>query len=475
VRSTGSAIVPRKPFAWQTRTLLWVGFGGLLLLMGVLGLSAVSFLYQIEIRQEKIRQDFVERDRTLETLRADTFVSGTYIRDFLLDTNAAIAAKHRRQFLDAEQKIESSVSEYRGLLRPNEKETFERLRDELETYFNTVKPALTWSATERQAKGPSLVQEEVLPRRFMAVGLADRIQQMSEKELEIGSQEISGLFESYRAKLLALLMLTIAIGVALAGAVLWRLLKLENESEIRFRQVLNAREELKRLSAELVSAQEEERRRISRELHDEVGQVLAAVMLSLGNLKSSVKTGKVEEAARELQMLQDMTEQNARVVRNLSLLLRPAMLDDLGLIPALKWLAREVSRTTPLQVDVSAEGCPEDLPEEHRTCIYRVAQEAVRNACRHAGARHARIYVELSGRSIRTSVQDDGKGFTPAEEAGAGILGMHERVQRLGGTLKIDSEAGRGTLVSFVLPMPEEITRAHSRQSAQETSPFRTA
>jgi signal transduction histidine kinase len=294
---------------------------------------------------------------------------------------------------------------------------------------------------------------------MMAVGLADRIQRVSEKQLEISSRAVGDLFTSFRIKLVALLALTAAIGILLAGFTLWRLLRLENESSARFREALRAREELKELSAELVSAQEVERRRISRELHDEVGQVLSAMMLALGNLRSSLKDGDMEESMRQLQLLQDMTEQNARMVRNISLLLRPAMLDDLGLAAALKWLAREVSRNSGIQVDVAADDCPDDLPEEHRTCVYRVVQEAVRNASRHSGARHVRIYVERDGQGIRVSVQDDGKGFDPAREKGIGLLGMDERVIRLGGVLAVDSERGRGTIVSFELPLPDQVTR----------------
>src|SRR5207244_2159106 len=108
---------------------------------------------------------------------------------------------------------------------------------------------------------------------------------------------------------------------------------------------------------------------------------------------------------------------------------------------------------------VAADDCPDDLPEEHRTCVYRVVQEAVRNASRHSGARHVRIYVERDGQRLRVSVQDDGKGFDPAREKGVGVLGMEERVIRLGGLLAVDSERGRGTIVSFELPLPDQVTR----------------
>ena len=143
-----------------------------------------------------------------------------------------------------------------------------------------------------------------------------------------------------------------------------------------------------------MSAQESERRRISRELHDEVGQVLSAIMLGLGNLRSALRDGNADEALRQLQQVEDMTQRNASVVRNISLLLRPTMLDDLGLMPALRWLAREVSRTGSMAVDMMAEPFVDDLPDEHRTCVFRIVQEAVRNAARHSGAHQVRIYVE---------------------------------------------------------------------------------
>jgi signal transduction histidine kinase len=231
--------------------------------------------------------------------------------------------------------------------------------------------------------------------------------------------------------------------------------------------------EINRLSAELVSAQESERRRISRELHDEVGQVLSAIVLGLCNLRSALDDNNRAEAARQLQLVEDMTQRNVSVVRNISLLLRPTMLDDLGLIPALKWLAREVSRTGPMMVELTpgsfAEDLPlDDLPEEHRTCVFRIVQEALRNAQRHADAAHARISVRVAEGRLRIGVEDDGKGFRPAVDAGLGILGMRERVTRLGGSLDLKSEPGKGTLLSFELPIP-------SVARPQEIRPLRTA
>ena len=394
--------------------LLWGGFGGLLFLMAVVGVSALSFMYQIQKRQEKIRQDYVERDQTLEKIRSDIYISGTYVRDYLLDSTDEAAATHKAAFFEASSRIESRIGDYTRLVRPGERAVFDQFRREAGDYLATVSPALSWTPDERRIRGPAFIEREVLPRRMLAVDLTDRIHELTERQLEASSVEVGDLFSGFRIRLVLLLVFTLGIGLALAGSSLRRVLALERESELRFQEILGAQEELKRLSAELLSAQENERRRISRELHDEVGQVLSAIMLGLGNLRSAIGSDDREEALSQLQLVQDMTQRNASVVRNISLLLRPTMLDDLGLLPALKWLAREVSRTSAIQVDVMVEGLneiPENLPEEHRTCVYRVVQEAVHNASRHSGASHIRIYLQqtVEGRlrvSVRTMEED---------------------------------------------------------------------
>lgn len=462
----------------QTRIALFAGFGGLLVLLGVLGLSAISFLSQIKVREEKIRTDYVGRERVLQKLRSDIYTSGTYVRDFLLDTNDAFAAGHRDQFLETQRQLQNEAAEYRRLIGVGDLGPLEQFTTELAAYMEALAPVMTWNAAERHARAYAFMQDELLPRRMSALSLADNIQQISEKQLEQNGAAVSSMLSSFRAELLLLLVLAAVIGLALAGIALWRLLSLEHESQRRFAEVVGTREELKRLSTELVSAQESERRRISRELHDEVGQVLSAIMLGLGNLRSALRDNNSIEAFRQLQLVEDMTERNARVVRNISLLLRPTMLDDLGLIPALKWLAREVSRTGSMAVDVVAESFVDDIPEEHRTCVFRVVQEALRNSARHSGALQARVFVREENGFLRLSVQDDGKGFAPPLETGLGILGMQERVVSLAGTMTLDSRPGKGTALTFNLPLPPDhrsgkTISGHTR--LQEISPFRTA
>jgi signal transduction histidine kinase len=298
------------------------------------------------------------------------------------------------------------------------------------------------------------MQHEVLPRRMTMISLADQVSDVNEHQLEQGNTLLTQLFRQFRLRMILMLALTVGVGLVLAAGSMFRILQLEREAQLRFREIVDARRKLQDLSARLVDAQEQERRTISRELHDEVGQSLSALLLNAGNLAKALPAGAGDTLQDQLQSIRHQAEKTVAVVRNMSLLLRPSMLDDLGLAPALQWQAREVSRATGLRVNVGAEGVSDDLPEEHKTCVYRVVQEALHNCYRHAKAQSVRIHVKQEPTRLLLSIQDDGAGFQPRRDKGLGLLGMEERVKHLGGTFRIASEEGAGALLSVELPLP---------------------
>jgi len=156
----------------------------------------------------------------------------------------------------------------------------------------------------------------------------------------------------------------------------------------------------------------------------------------------------------QLEHMKSVTERCFQAVRNIALLLRPSMLDDLGLHAALDWLGREVSRNSQMEVTVESEDVPQDLPDAYKVCIYRLTQAALHNAVRHSNARNATVRVKHSKQGIRLRVADDGRGFDPVRMRGVGLRGMEERVKRLGGIFRIESQPGRGTTVTAELPPP---------------------
>ena len=204
-----------------------------------------------------------------------------------------------------------------------------------------------------------------------------------------------------------------------------------------------ARERLHALSRRLVEVQEEERRHLARELHDELGQLLTGVRLQL-------EAGSMPEA------LSLVGEAMAKV-RALSLELRPAVLDDLGLLPAVLWHLERYTAQTGVRVAFQHSGVDRRFPLELETAAYRVAQEALTNVARHAGVQAATLRLWAAGGALCAEVEDEGGGFEAEGAGGAyrtgGLRGMRERVELLGGSLAVDAAPGQGTRITAVLPL----------------------
>jgi signal transduction histidine kinase len=176
------------------------------------------------------------------------------------------------------------------------------------------------------------------------------------------------------------------------------------------------------------------------------------VLVELGRLDTRLVGGPAENRTL-IASAREVAQRAAEQVRDMALLLRPSLLDDLGLEPALKWHAREVNRRTGKKVKVVADASDDDLPDNVRTCVYRVVQEAVNNAARHAEASEIRVNIHCENGHVEAAISDDGVGFDPEKERGMGILGMQERINALGGTFRLQSREGGGTVVSLRLPV----------------------
>ena len=199
----------------------------------------------------------------------------------------------------------------------------------------------------------------------------------------------------------------------------------------------------------VVEAQELERKRLARELHDETGQALASILLGLKPLETAT-SGETRESVLALRELVVTTLQD---VRRLAVELRPSALDDLGLVPAIDRLARSFGESG-LQVDVLANIGGERLPESVETTLYRIVQEAVTNVAKHAEANRLSVTLTRKGSSVVVIVEDDGKGFDAAGPSdGLGLLGMRERLALVGGTLRIETAADSGTTIAAEVPV----------------------
>jgi two-component system, NarL family, sensor histidine kinase DegS len=204
-------------------------------------------------------------------------------------------------------------------------------------------------------------------------------------------------------------------------------------------------------------AQEEERKRISHELHDDTIQLLIALSRQLDALASA--KGVPDDVRQKLEDLWNQTDNIVKGVRRLSQDLRPAAIDRLGLLPAIRWLAEESEKYSGIKTRVNVIGKEHRLPEEAAIALFRIIQEALRNVSKHSGATRAGIIVEFHEKKTRITIADNGKGFTPPDQVGdlpkigkLGLAGMQERVQLLGGAISMQSEPGKGTTITVEMP-----------------------
>ncbi len=201
----------------------------------------------------------------------------------------------------------------------------------------------------------------------------------------------------------------------------------------------------------VVAAQELERRRLARELHDETGQALTSILLGLKGVEDAPSEAERQQAARELRELVVTTLQD---VRRLAVELRPKALDDFGLVPALERLVESFGEQTGIVVELEAQ-LGERLSPEAETALYRIVQEALTNVVKHARARHVSILLVRREKSVSAVIEDDGLGFDPAtiREEGLGLLGMRERLELVDGRFDVESQPGAGTTIVAEVPL----------------------
>jgi signal transduction histidine kinase len=310
-------------------------------------------------------------------------------------------------------------------------------------------------ADERKQRGHGFVYDELIPRKTELLRLASTVAELNGQELRSENQALTAQFEKLQTRLGRTIALTLFAGMLLSLAAGYYILRLEQHGRGRYLALAKSRQELERLSRRLVDAQEAERRSISRELHDEVGQTLGALLVDIGHL-SNLLPAEDRITQEQIGRIKKAAETAVKSIRDIALLLRPPMLDDLGLVPALEWQARETSRRGEMEVEVHAEELKGDLPDEVKVGIYRLVQEALQNAATHAHAKNATVVLKRERNSVVVEIIDDGKGFQPERTRGMGILGMEERVRQLGGVLAIRSTPGKGTAVHAELPIDDK-------------------
>jgi signal transduction histidine kinase len=221
-------------------------------------------------------------------------------------------------------------------------------------------------------------------------------------------------------------------------------------------EVEDLNRQLQRLTRSAVTAQEEERRRISLELHDDTAQLLSSLLVRLKLLQG---VQNLQDLGTRCTELMNLASEATESIRRMATQLRPVALDDLGLVAAIQWYIERFTKREGLQIQLKASGCADRIDPETELVVYRIVQESLRNVAKHAQASTVVISLERVDNKLKVTIKDDGIGFDPmavrrSDTAGMGILGMSERAALVGGTVNIRSQQGSGTTVRVEIPLP---------------------
>ncbi len=444
---------------------------GLLSLLGlVIGsvLAASSRAQEIYSQLDQLNAHHREVDAELRRLRSDVQLAGIFMRDYLLDAEPGRGVEYRRRLAELRQNSAASVARLRVLTtgRPGHDSNVSSLGAQLDAYWRARDPVFDWTPAERQNRSNGFLQREIFPQREAVFAIALQIEELNNANLVAQRAEVTRRQAAFRTDLHKLLWRSLFLGVLVAIVAVTRLRVLERRSEQQRTIAEDAERQMRKLSQQIVATQEEERKNLSRELHDQVGQTLTALRLELGRIDRVRPAGEtsIGNAVGECRQLVDTL---VRTVRDLSLGLRPSMLDDFGLQAALEWLVRDVTRRHGGTVDLKIEGTLDGVPEQYRTGVYRMIQEALTNCIRHARADRFTVTVARRWDALEVSVADNGVGLDPSRaRAGLGLRGIEERAKELNGTVKILCPPSGGTTIAILLPLPARPTEVTLARAA---------
>ncbi|MFN7924221.1 MAG: sensor histidine kinase [Bryobacteraceae bacterium] len=421
------------------RRLLF-GFGGLLLLIALTGGFAVLDMRRYHLGNQQLRRETAERTTALQQIREAVLLSAALASDALLTPESAPELRRRIEALSRR-----SSADMQFLTRAGETTEIAGLRADLKNYWSVVELMAEVTTRERRRGVDDYFRTELAKRRESMLAVSQRAAKLLAAESRIQEQKLEQMFQAALGRVIAGLLAALAAGTVVAVLTGRRLIQAEEAAE-RHRRNLEA------LSARVVSLQEDERRAVARELHDGIAQVLSAQLIDIGG---AIGRAQDPDVRSRLESARSLGQQCLQAVREMAMNLRPSILDDLGLVPAIEWFAREIGRRFSVEVKVSAgQRDLRDLPDEIKTCIFRVTQEAVTNSARHSGASSVQVSLHEANGHVTLAVEDNGRGFDPEKTRGLGLMGMYERVQRVGGEFQPMSHPGGGTRIDVRIPVP---------------------
>lgn len=402
------------------------------------------------------------------TVRTNVLLGSIYLRDALIDSGEISRDYYRREIQQIRAEIEQLLpSHLLDVELEIERKHWTDLQQKLQAYWTSLELVFSPDLPRNTAEAAAMLRRNVVPIRGDVLAVVDNLSALQRLSQQRQQVEASLLYRSASDRFLRNVAGAIVLGLLVACFAFWHVGRLEREIHRQRLSEAHNRHDLERLSARLVDVQEDERRNLARELHDEVGQALTAIKMEVGVALRSA--GADPRARASLEEARAIAETTLQGVRDLSQLLHPSMLDDFGLPEALAAYLRGMSKRTGIRAQLTHTGLDERLPSDVEVAIYRIVQEALTNVARHSGAHACTVSLTADRGTIRLVIEDDGRGLGRAASVaqfgsgadhaaastprGLGLIGMRERAQALSGRFVIENRAEGGTRVIVTLPV----------------------
>lgn len=439
------------------KTALFAGFG---LTVGVwlfAGLYFGSRIAELDRQTADVSERYLHAQRLLTSARVGVLLASVHFRDALLAPDRGLLDETRQSVtIELEQAAESLARYVPVVGSTDERARVERLLVEITELREAMLEMLDTDRDRWPEMAASFLSGRLTPRRQAFMTVADELGTLNRTAFVAHQDVIVDLYRQTQTRIWQVLGFTLAASLGIAGLSTFYAARLEQKVRAQHTRDIELQRGLQRLSTELIRVREEERRALARELHDEVGQLLTAAKFQIASAQRTLD--EQGGPSTLLDEVRPIVERTLQTVRDLSHLLHPAVLDDLGLSAAVDLHVKEFRRRhDAIRVELTETGLEDRLPLEGETAAYRVVQEALTNVAKHSRATVCRVSLIRLSRSLMVVIGDDGTGFDQMQQParrGLGLVSMRERVLQVGGTFVVESAPGRGTRIVAELPAP---------------------
>ena len=438
------------------RTALAIGFCVTLGLWLYTGYAFTHRIDTVERQAADVASRYTRAQELLSTVRAQVLLSSVRVRDALLNPQPDALLQHREQVEAAHRIVEMALADYEPVIGSSaESAQIGRLRREVDEFHATSNAVLADAVGKNAAQIREVLNRHIVPRREAALAISEEIQAINRRAFVQQQHDLSAIHRNAELENRGRLGIALVIGLGVVLLTSLYATRLEGRLRVQMERDALMSQELQNAAAKLIAAQEDERRRIARELHDEVGQVLSALKVEIEVAQRSIDAGG--GSPRVLSEAQSIAAGAIKTVRTITQQLHPATLDDLGLAAAIDSSLRGLARRQEIRAELHQKDLPERLPRDVELAAYRIVQEAITNVGKHANATECHVHLTHLKDRLLIEVVDDGVGFVedtdrPIIARGLGLISVRERAARLGGTFNILSTPGEGTRLIVSLP-----------------------